>query len=114
MNQNTTTQTDQEVEKFFSHELRRLLAYVIILIVIGTTFYRFFENWSWVDSYYFSVMTLTTVGYGDITPVTDIGKIFTTLYVLGGLGVVFAFLQALATRQTKRSFFRRIFTGREE
>lgn len=91
------------------NEVQRLFIFVALLIVIGTAFYHWVEQWSWIDSYYFSVMTLTTVGYGDVVPQTEWGKIFTTLYVLGGLGIVFAFLQALASRQTMSNLPRKFF-----
>jgi voltage-gated potassium channel Kch len=76
--------------------LRVLIASTIGIIVAGTTFYRFVENFSWVDAYYFSVITLTTVGYGDISPQTDTGKIFTTFYILIGVGIITAFITNFA------------------
>ncbi len=91
----------------YSNELRSLFIFVAVIIAIGTVFYMIVEQWSFVDAYYFSVMTLTTVGYGDVTPVTTLGKLFTTLYVFGGLGIVFAFIQTLATQQTKKPFAKR-------
>lgn len=70
----------------------------ISVITIGTVFYHFVEKLSWVDAYYFSVITLATVGYGDITPHTDIGKIFTTFYVLCGIGIIGLFANLLIKR----------------
>lgn len=70
----------------------------ISVITIGTVFYHFVEKLSWVDAYYFSVITLATVGYGDITPHTDIGKIFTTFYVLCGIGIIGLFANLLIRR----------------
>ena len=59
----------------------RRLAYIMFLLlvflIIGTAFYHKFEGWRYLDALYFSSYTITTVGYGDITPKTDIGKIFT-------------------------------------
>ncbi|MEM7484174.1 MAG: potassium channel family protein [Bacteroidota bacterium] len=63
-------------------------------IIVGTVVYRYGEGWSWLDSYYFSVMTLSTVGYGDFNPTTPFTKIFTTVYVLAGLGVILNFVSA--------------------
>ncbi len=65
-------------------------------IAVGTVFYRFIEDWSWLDSLYFSVITLTTVGYGDFSPQTNFGKLFTVFYVLIGIGIFVAFLNEIA------------------
>src|SRR5919112_4151323 len=67
---------------------RMLLALVVSLLVSGTTFFTLVEVWSVLDSLYFSVTTLTTVGFGDPAPATAAGKIFTILYIFVGLGVI--------------------------
>ena len=64
-----------------------LIGVASVVISIGTVFYRFVEDLAWVDSLYFSVITLTTVGYGDFSPVTNAGKVFNIFYVLVGLGI---------------------------
>ena len=92
----------------FSHEVRNLAFIVSGFVFFGTVFYRLVEDWGWIDSFYFSVMTLTTVGYGDLVPETDFGKIFTTLFVFGGLGIVLTFLQTIAREQAKEPFFFRL------
>ena len=56
----------------------------------------FEEGWSIVDALYFSVVTLTTVGYGDIHPTSDGTQIFTIIYILTGLGILVALLGAVA------------------
>lgn len=73
---------------------------------IGSVFYHFVEGWSWLDSLYFCVITLATVGYGDFSPQTPLGKIFTMVYIFIGIGLlvaVFARLAEalLASRQTQ-------------
>ncbi len=68
-----------------------------LLVVTGTLFYwRFEEGWSIVDALYFSVVTLTTVGYGDIHPTSDGTQIFTIIYILTGLGILVSLLGAVA------------------
>ncbi len=47
--------------------------------------YRYLEGWDWLDSFYFVVITLTTIGYGDLTPTRDISKLITIFYGLNGV-----------------------------
>ncbi|MBG7631255.1 MAG: two pore domain potassium channel family protein [Bacteroidetes bacterium] len=71
---------------------QRLIIGTLVTLIVGSTVYHYSENWSWIDSIYFSVITLTTVGYGDFSPQTDFGKIFTIFYVLTGIGLIFGFI----------------------
>ena len=64
-----------------------LLAMVLFIIGGGTVFFHHVEGWSWLDSYFFTVVTLSTVGYGNLVPVTAAGKIGTTVFILLGLGI---------------------------
>ncbi|TGC09144.1 potassium channel family protein [Methanolobus halotolerans] len=75
-------------------EFRSLLTLVIITLVLGTVVYHNIEGWRWLDSLYFSVIVLTTIGFGDFAPTTDIGKIFTVIYVFLGLGILLGFVNA--------------------
>ncbi|MBI2129492.1 two pore domain potassium channel family protein [Candidatus Woesearchaeota archaeon] len=61
---------------------------VFAILLTGATVYHNLERWSWVDSFYFSATTLTTVGFGDLHPTTDASKIFTIFYVIVGVSVV--------------------------
>jgi voltage-gated potassium channel Kch len=79
-------------ETFDKHIYRVLLSAVVLILAAGSIFYHFVEHWSWLNSYYFSVVTLTTVGFGDLTPRTDIGKIFTTFYLMIGIGIITTFI----------------------
>jgi voltage-gated potassium channel len=86
---------------------RYLLALVISLLVSGTTFFTLVEGWSVLDSFYFSVTTLTTVGFGDPAPATAAGKIFTIVYIFVGLGVIGGFINVLAKHTFARQQRRR-------
>ena len=77
-------------------ETKALPVIVAILLLTGTIFYWSAEDWSIIDSLYFSVVTLTTVGYGDLHPTSDYSRIFTIIYIFIGLGVLVAFLSSLA------------------
>lgn len=90
-----------EAKKF-----RWVLLVALSVIGTGTVFYHYFMPLKWVDAIYFSVITITTVGYGDIHPVNDITKIFTIFYVLFGVGIIAASLNIIvkiaAQRQAQR------------
>ncbi len=72
---------------------RTLLALLAIVIAGGTVFFRYVEGWGWLDSYFFTVVTLSTVGYGNLVPTTVAGKIGTTVFIVTGLGIFAAAIQ---------------------
>ena len=61
---------------------------IVIIVLIGTFFYHFNENLNWLNSTYFTLMTLLTVGYGDFVPLTPVAKIFTMTYALIGIPTI--------------------------
>lgn len=79
-----------------------LVAGVLVVLGIGIIFYHFVEGFSWIDAYYFCVVTLATIGYGDLTPKTEIGKIFTTFYILVGVGIIGLFINTVIHRAQQR------------
>jgi hypothetical protein len=88
---------------FKDHEFRTVFFVAVLTLATGTFFYHQIEKWRWLDSLYFSVTTLTTVGFGDLSPHTDIGKIFTIGYVFIGIGTILAFINAVS-KQAKRGY----------
>jgi voltage-gated potassium channel len=68
------------------------------LVLTGTLFYWRFEDWTIIQALYFSVVTLTTVGYGDLHPTSAETQIFTIFYILTGLGVFVALLASVAEK----------------
>jgi hypothetical protein len=83
-------------------QFRSLKLLVAFTLLSGTLFYRTVEGLSVVDAFYFSATTLTTVGLGDIAPVTTFGKLFTVVYIFAGLGIIAGFISTLA-RETLSS-----------
>jgi len=83
-------------------EYRQLLYTTLAILGLGTVVYRYLEEWSWIDSLYFSVITLTTVGYGDFSPSTDAGKLFTIFYIFVGIGVILSFVEAVHKHYQKK------------
>lgn len=77
-------------------QFKSLTRLTVIAITSGVVFYWLVEDLSPVNALYFSVTTLTTVGYGDFSPETTAGKLFTVVYVLVGVGILLAFLSRVA------------------
>jgi hypothetical protein len=63
----------------------------------GITWYSWWEQWSYVDALYFSVVAGTTVGYGDLTPTDSTSRMFTVGYIFFGIaGAATAFGECLS------------------
>lgn len=77
-------------------EFRTLLVLFMAILAAATGFYSRVEGWTVLDSLYFSVVTVATVGYGDFTPHTAAGKIFTIVYLVVGVGLFVALAGKLA------------------
>lgn len=75
---------------------RSLFYAVAFLLAAGTIFYWQVEGWSLIDSLYFSVITLATVGYGDLAPTQTLSKAFTIVYIFVGLGTLLLFINKMA------------------
>jgi len=68
---------------------RRFLLRVIILVAIiiaGIIGYSVIERWSFLDSLYMTIITITTVGYAEVHPLSTTGRIFSTFLIIGGVG----------------------------
>jgi hypothetical protein len=83
-------------------EFRALLLVLVAQLVCGTVFYSKVEGWEVLDSLYFSVSTLATVGYGDLHPTMALSKVFTMVYMVLGVGVFVAFITKVTAHETRR------------
>jgi hypothetical protein len=61
---------------------------VVVVLVVGVVFYRLAEGWSLADSLYFTVIALSTIGFGDLAPTTTFSRLFTVLYAIVGVGLI--------------------------
>ena len=68
--------------------IRLGLAAVGALLAIGTVVFHLLEGWSIADSFYVTAQTVTTVGFGDLSPSTFYGRIFASIFMVLGVGVV--------------------------
>jgi voltage-gated potassium channel len=74
--------------------MRLVLFAVLGAVALGTVVFHLLEGWSILDSLYVTAQTLTTVGFGDLAPSTTAGRVFATVFMMAGVGVV---LYALTT-----------------
>ena len=65
------------------------LTLIASYLFLGTVFFHIVEGWRFVDSFYFTGVTLTTVGYGDFVPTHDIAKIAVVFLAFSGVGIIF-------------------------
>lgn len=97
--------------KFATHVIMAFFT-LIGLIIGGTLVYHSLENWTWIQCFYFSTTTLTTVGYGDIHPTNDTSRLFTSFYVLMGVGLALLSLSIIGNdfldRQEKQITKRKV------
>lgn len=69
--------------------LRLAFALFISVVVTGVIGYMIIEGWSLQDALYMTLITITTVGFGEVNPLSQVGKYFTMLLVLAGTGTAF-------------------------
>ncbi|MEI7449461.1 MAG: potassium channel protein [Desulfomonile sp.] len=68
--------------------LFRTLFGIVLVLVTGTLGYRLIEGWPFLDGFYMTVITITSIGYGETHPLSTEGRIFTLFIIAIGIGVV--------------------------
>lgn len=65
------------------HPKLRFIYFVgALFIVIGVVFFMALESWNFIDAFYFTVSTMTTVGFGDTYPTHPASRLVATFYML--------------------------------
>ena len=80
---------------------------IVFMISFGAVGIHYLEDFTWLESIYLAIETVTTVGYGEFAPKTDSGKVFTTLFMLLGVGTVLYALTVLAQALFSRKLSKR-------
>jgi len=91
--------------------VRTLSAALLCVAIIGTAGFHYIEHWSWFDGFYMVLITLTTIGYAEVHPLSQAGRYFNVGIILAGVALVFMILgtlgQALLEFEFENLFGRR-------
>ncbi|MCU0667371.1 MAG: potassium channel family protein [Patescibacteria group bacterium] len=90
------------------NNFRILAVSIISMIIVSALFFHKTEKWNMLDSFYYVVVTLGTVGYGDFTPKTNAGKIYAMALIVVGIALFGFFAQQLIKRQQLRNLERQL------
>ncbi|MEO0342314.1 MAG: potassium channel family protein [Pseudomonadota bacterium] len=98
------------MESVYRLRLYIIISTLLILLGVGTVMFHLLENYTWIQAFYFSVTTMTTVGYGDLVPSHDGTRLAVALYILISVSlyvslithVGFIFLERREKRATDR------------
>ncbi|MBF0352781.1 MAG: potassium channel protein [SAR324 cluster bacterium] len=70
------------------HQVRAILLFPPLILLVGTLGYHFLEDWPWLASLFMTVITVTTVGYSEVRPLTPEGQVFTMVLIFSSFGVM--------------------------
>lgn len=88
----------QVIARLYGSRMTFIAIVLLVLPAIGTAGYMLIEGWGWFDALYMTIITLTTVGYLEVHPLSDAGRWFTIIYIFFGVGTAFYSLTLLAER----------------
>ena len=74
--------------RFFRTKIFSALFLLVLILLIGVFGYVMISGYSWIDALYMTVITMTTVGFGEVVPLDDQSKIFTIFLILASIIIV--------------------------
>lgn len=81
---------------------------LVVLVAISTVFFHHVEGWTYFESYYYTIVTIATVGYGDFVPTTTIGRFAATVLILLGIGLFSTFVTLMLKRRAVKDLGHRL------
>ena len=106
----------QRIHEDFERRAGRRKVFLLIVLLalvfsVGTLGYMTIEGWNAFDSFFMTVITLATIGYGETHPLTTAGRAFTIFLIFVGLGI-FTVMVGTVSRVVLEGQFNKIFNGR--
>ncbi len=96
----------------YSETLKRftsILTILLALVVLSTLGIKLIEGWSWLDCLWHTIITISTVGYGEVKPLSPLGKVFTMIVIIVAFAV-FAYGASAIASMLFEGELRKIFT----
>lgn len=94
-------------------QLRRLIVAFMLIFVslsIGVVGFMIIEEYNVLDAFYMTIVTVSTVGYREVKPLTENGKLFTSIYIIANL-IFFAFLVSTVTKYIFEGELNKIYSN---
>ncbi len=76
------------MRNLFRSKLAIASAMLLLIFATGVIGYRFISEYTWIDAIYMTVITVTTVGFGEVQPMTEVDKLFTSALILSSIVLV--------------------------
>lgn len=111
------TMTFKGINEQLISGLRKGVIGIFMVLLFGTVGYRIIEHWNWLDSFYMTVITVSTVGITEVHPLSDAGRLFTATLIFVGVGVMaycltriteFLFQRSLSNVFGRRSMMKKV------
>ena len=100
--------------KHFRNELILALLLFLLLITAGSIGYHYSQNYPWIDAVYMTVITVTTVGFGEVHPLNDHGKLLTIFLILSSI-IIYAYAITIITEYVVgENIFKKLIEKRME
>ena len=70
------------------YNLKLLAILLVLLVIVGIAGFHFIEGWTYFDGFYMVLTTITSIGYGEIHPLSHAGRLFNSFVIITGVGLV--------------------------
>jgi voltage-gated potassium channel len=97
---------DEVERRFAQRKVVFLLAVLVLVFGVGTLGYMELEEWNALDAFYMTVITLATIGYGEVHPLSTGGRVFTIALIFAGLGIFTVMIGSVSQAVLDRQFYR--------